>query len=798
MIDNYFRTAWRNLSRNRYYTAINVAGMGISIAACVLIGLFVFNELSFDNKVRDQRIYRVNEYIHYDGTAPQLSAAIGPPIAPFLKNNHNEIENFTRVLPATPSIFTEITLQYEDIKIKPEQFVCTDTSFANMFDVEILEGNKSDFVRSQNSIVLTERIARKLFGSSSALNKKLVLYTSDSTSLNLVVSNVIKDLPVTSHLHQIEGLLPVPKEFEEGFLGTNYGVLLGPAYFKLAPRANVKQLQEKLTSTLHAKNKFIDVRLQPLEKVHTGSMDINYDFFNYQKMDGKYINIFVIVAIAIFVIACFNFINLSIAISGYRGKEIAIKKIVGAGKTQIILQVFAEVFLLVLLAILFAVLLAAIALPNINVVFDRALPLSRLHHPVAIGAYIAILLLTTLLAGFYPAWTIASSKVNHVLRTKVLFTNSRTTLRNVLVTGQFAIAVVFIISLLVFRKQLNLLQDKNLGYSYSQVIKIPLDVSESSKLSSIRAELLKTKGVRDVANGFMELGGNGSIFGVDYVAADGEKKQVSVNFENASSNYLPFFGMKIIAGRNFTLEGSASEYIINESFARQIGYSDPIGKPINLSSWPSGTIVGVVQDYNYSSLRTKVEPLILASFNEVPSWHKQLYVKLSTADLATSLKEIEASWKRVSGESSLNYQFLDEHFREVYRTEQQMAVIVGIIGGLSLLVACLGLFGLISFAIARRTKEISIRKILGASVGDIAAKLSGEFILLVLVAFLIASPIASYLMNHWLQDFAYRIHIEWWMFLVAAVMVVVIAFVTISFQAINAAVANPVKNLRTE
>ena len=290
MLGSYFTIACRNLVRNKSYATINIIGLGVGIAACILIGLFVYNEISFDNNVPNKaNIYRLNEYVHYDGTAPQLSAAIGPPIASFLKNNHQEIEDYTRVLPATPFIYPSITLEYNGKKITTSQMACTDSSFANMFGIKIIEGDKGNFIRDQNSIVLTQSLAYKIFGKTTALNKMLALHTRDTT-IYVAVSNVIADLPKTSHL-QVDGLLPVPDDFGYG-LENNYGVLLGPTYLQLKPGININAFQSKLTETIHAKNRFIDMRLQPLNQVHSQSTDINYDFFNYNKIDGKYISNF--------------------------------------------------------------------------------------------------------------------------------------------------------------------------------------------------------------------------------------------------------------------------------------------------------------------------------------------------------------------------------------------------------------------------------------------------------------------------------------------------------------------------
>lgn len=798
MFKNYFKTAFRNLIRNKNYTIINIAGLGAGIAACILIGLFVFNEISFDNNVHDKsNIYRLNEYVHYDGAAPQLSAAIGPPIASFLKNSHPEIENFTRVFPATPSIYPSITLEYNGKKIKTSQMACTDTSFASMFNVTIIEGDKSNFIRDKNSIVLTQSLASKIFGKVSALNKMLALHTDDSTTVYAAVSNVIADLPKTSHL-QVEGLLPIPEHIENG-LETNYGVLLGPTYLQLKTHININALQAKLTNTIHAKNRFIDMRLQPLEQVHFKSTDISYDYFNYKKIDGKYIKIFIIIALAIFIIGCINFINLTIAIAGFRGKEIAVKKIVGARRIQIILQVFTETFLSVFIAVLLSLLLATFFLPYLSNILDRELGVSSLYQPGLIGIYAIVLLVTTFLAGSYPAWLISSSKINLILKSKILFGQSRTTLRNVLVTGQFAIAVIFIVSLIVFVKQLSFLQSKDLGYSYNQVIKVPLDMQSAAKLPVLRSELLKIKGVNDVTQGFIELGGNGALFGINYAAPNGESKQASVNLENTATNYIKFFGIKILAGRDFSKDNPANEYLINETLAKQIGYKDPVGKEINLSGgFPPGVVVGVVKDFNYSSLHAKIEPLLISAVNFIPVWQKQLYIKVSTAGITNTLKEVEATLKTISGDNNIAFQFLDQHFKEVYQSERQAGTMIAIIGGLAIFIACLGLFSLAAFVIARRTKEIGIKKVLGASVQNIVGTLSKDFVRLVIIAFIIASPIAWYAMNQWLQDFAYRIALQWWMFALAGILAIFIALITVSFQAIKAAIANPVKSLRTE
>jgi putative ABC transport system permease protein len=665
-----------------------------------------------------------------------------------------------------------------------------------MFGADIVEGRGNDFIRDRHSIALTQTLARRLFGNTPATGKIITLRVDDTTAYPTVVSNVFKDFPATSHL-RVDGVMPIPADFLKSFLGDNYGILLGPTYLRLRPNPDIAALDSALTKTVHTKNSGIDLRLQPLSEIHTRSTDLNYDPYNADKIDGKYIRIFIIVALSIFIIACFNFINLTIAIAAWRGKEIAVKKIMGAGRNRIMTQVLTETFLAAIIALLVAILLAYILLPALNGLLGRHLDAAILCRPAALVTYAAILLATTLFAGGYPALLISSSRIGQALKSNVLFHGSRTTLRNVLVTGQFTIAVVFIVSLIVFLKQLHFLQNKDLGYSYDQIVSIPLNSKAQLKIDGIRSELAKINGVNATAFGWTELGSGGALMGVDYTTAKGEQTRMSVNFENASSNYLRFFQMKVIRGSDFSKDPQ-NEYIINETLARQLGFANPIGRSINMAGMSNGHIVGVVKDYNYSSLRSRIEPLLIGSFPEGAGWKDNLYLKVSTANISATLKEAGAAMASVTGEGTPEWRFLDEHFRELYRSERQASTIIGIIGALAIGIACLGLLGLAAFVIVHRAKEISIRKVLGASVTGLAMQLSASFLKWVAVAFVIATPITWWLTNSWLQNFAYRISVSGWMFVAAAVVAVGTALLTVGVLAIKAAMANPVNNLRSE
>jgi putative ABC transport system permease protein len=700
MFKNYFKTAWRNLWKNKAFSSINIIGLSVAIASCILIGLFVDNEMSFDNNIPDKNnIYRLNEYVHYDGAAPQLSAAIGEPIASFLKNNHSEIKNYTRVFPAAPDIYPSLTLIYKGKSFLSNKIVCTDTSFADMFGIKIIEGASQNFLSNKNSIVLTQSLANKIFGNTSAVNKQLLLQTSDSTNMYVVVSNVITDMPETSHL-QMDALLSLPGNNLED----NYGALLGPSYLQLNPGVNISTLEAKLTETIHSKNKFIDIRLQPVLNVHSESTDISYDFYNYNRIDGKYIKMFLVIALAIFLIACINFINLSTAIAGSRGKEIAVKKIVGANRFQIIVQIITETYIAVFIAILLAVLLASFFLPYMNIIVNRNLNVSLLYQPKLMSFYIIIIIVTTFLSGLYPAWLISSAKFSEVLKTKSLVGQSGILLRNILVTGQFTAAVIFIISLIVVIKQLKVLQTKDLGYTYNQVIKLPLDRQSAEKLPVFKNEFLKIKGVQDVTYGYLEMGNGKSLFGIDYQSPNGQPQHISVNFENAGTNYVDFFGMKVLNGHDLEKDNNGNEYLINETLAKQIGWINPIGKEINLAGgWPPGVIAGVVKDFNYSSLHSKIEPLIIGNI-DLPVFEKQLYIKISTVDISKTLSQVVNIVKSISGNSAVDYVFLDDAFKELYNSEKQAGTMVAIIGSLAIIIACFGLMGLTAFIINKRTK----------------------------------------------------------------------------------------------
>lgn len=796
MVNKYLKIAWKSIVSKKLYNGINVLGLSVAIAVVLLIFTYVFNENSFDKfNTAYKKSYRLVEYMHYPGGQPQASAVSSYPILPLLKAKHNEIETFVRTMPVSPYVYTSTQMVYNNNSFKVDGFMCADPTFTDIFTVNWVAGSSEGFLKQPNTLVLDEKTASRIFGNAASAIDKTIKIDAGDTAFNLTVSGVIKNMPATSHL-QASAFMAYPHAFTTSFLGDNWGALLGPAYVTLTPGTDVNKLAAQLTETMHAKNKFVDIRLQPMADIHLGSGDIIYDN-NYRKSEKKYPAVFSVVALFVLLIAGMNFINLTMSVAGFRGKEIAVKKMIGADRKTLFIQVLLEAFLIVAVATVIGIALEIVALPYMNKLLDRDLSaIATFGSANFIVLLAGILVVLPLVAGFFPSYAISRLNINKALKSKVLFGN-KTTLRGMLVTVQFAIAIVLVAGIIIIVKQLDFINKTDLGYKYDQVISMPMGFADASKFDVLESELRKIGQVKDVSFSREEFGTDAGLFGVDYTDAEGKAQKISMNTANVAYNYIPFFRMKMVQGRSFSTQSHDKEYIINEAFAKQVGWKDPIGQPIDVTSWEKGTIVGVVKDFNFNSLHHKIEPLVISSANS-PYFMKNLYVKLAPGDVTATLSQIKTAWQKVTGNHDAAYNFLDEHFKQVYKADRQGGVIITLLGGVAIFIACLGLFGLTTHAIQRRLKEISVRKVLGANVAGIVTLLSRDFFKFIAIAALIAFPIAWALMSRWLNNFAYRINISWWVLALAGLASLTIALLTISIQAIKAATANPVKNLKTE
>jgi putative ABC transport system permease protein len=799
MLRNYFKVAWRNLWKNKVFSAINIIGLAIGMAVCILIMLFVFNERSFD-KFHSKNIYRLNEVQKFEGMVSSQKVVLSMfPMGPTLKNEFPEIKNFTRVWWQQ-----KVQMTYGEKRVYLPQMFFVDSTFLQMFDFVLLSGNRKEALQKPNTVVLTQTSAKKLFGKEDPIGKTVTHYGQDTASF--MVTGVLKDLPENSQF-QFDGLFSFSTIYKADWVGMGFwgGNWLN-TYLELAANTNVAALEKKFPAYLkkymaQGDNwKNYELFLLPLTEVHAGAADIGLDYINYKKFDKSYLHIFSVIALVVLMIACINFMNLSTARSAERAREVGVRKTIGAYRFQLAFQFLGETVLLSLLALLLALLMVELCLPYINEFSQRDLHLSLFSKPQLLVALISGMVAVGVLSGLYPAAYLSSFQPVKVLKGSPQTGKNKGRLRNVLVIGQFTSAVFLIIVTIFAVRQLAYMQSRDPGFDKEQVVTIPLDGITSKKYEVLKQDLSASTLVSGVTGAQDILGSHLDQSGIEFKGEGPLRKLTSTRLV-VDFNYLKFFKLKLLYGKDFSREGAGREYIINESLAKELLKDSPrapatslLGKRFGFDSL--GTIVGIVKDFNFNSLHNKIETMFL--FNQKDWGLTQLSVKINGNKAKEALTFMESVWKKNFADHPFDYQFLDEHFEDLYKADRQVSKIVGSLAVLAIIVSCLGLFGLASYSAEKRTKEVGIRKVLGASLRNIVLLLSQHFIRLVLIANLIAWPLAWYALNRWLQDYAYRISVSWWVFILAGAGAIVIAVGTISFQAINAALANPVKNLRTE
>jgi len=801
MIKNYFKVALRNLWKSKGFSAINILGLAIGMAACIVIMLFVFYEKSFDG-IHKKNIYRLDEVQKFEGMVqPQNVALSMYPMGPTLTADFPEIKNFTRVRQAN-----KLDLTYKDKRIFFPTILYVDSTFFQLFDFVVVKGDKKSLLEKPNSIALTEKSAKKLFGNEDPIGKTVTKYVGDT--ITFTVTGIMKDVPENSHL-QFDGLASFSTIAGPNNMN-NWGGNWLVTYLELQQGTNIAALEKKFPTYLKKYMaegegwKFYELFLQPLNKVHDDSADITHDYVNYKKFDKRYTYIFSIIAVIILVIACINFMNLSTARSAERAREVGIRKTVGAGRYQLAGQFLGESVLLSVMALIIAIVIVKFSLPVINNLSQRQLELPLTDLPLLLSIFVATIVVGVF-AGLYPAGYLSSFRPIRVLKGSVQTGKSKSTFRNALVVGQFTGAILLIIGTVFAIRQLRFMQTKDPGFNRDQVMVIPLNRVASGKYETLKQELLSNTIINAVTASQQTLGNNLHQSGMVF-HGEGPARQLTSSQVVVDPDYLTLYKIPIIAGRNFTRDvtDNARAYIINETMAKELlkdqpkaSYETLIGKNYGFGGMDSaGFIAGVARDFNFNSLHHKIETLSI--FCQKDWGYSEVSVRVNGAKVQDAINHISSSWKKVNPDLPFDYRFLDEHFAEMYTADRAVSKVVGILAGLAILISCLGLFGLASYSAERRVKEIGIRKVLGASVQNITTMLSKDFIRLVLVSNLIAWPLAWIGVNRWLQDFAYRVPVSWWVFIAAAGIALLIALLTVSFQAIKAAVANPVKSLRTE
>jgi putative ABC transport system permease protein len=802
MLQNYIKIAWRNLWKNKVFSAINIIGLAIGMAACILIILFVTYENSFDG-IHKKNIYRLDEVQKFPGmVAPQNVALSMFPMGPTLKKEYPQIRNFVRVRPNQ-----KVPLTYRNKKIVMPQMLWADSTFLDLFDFKLVKGDPKTILRDPNSVVLTEESAANFFGKEDPIGKTLVRYDSDTISFK--VTGILENTPKNSHL-QFDGLFSF-NSFVKADAMNNWGGNWLVTYLELAQNTDIAALEKKfptfLKSHMNGDNwKYYVLFLQPLNEVHDNSMAITHDYINFQKFDKNYTYIFSVIAIIVLLIACINFMNLSTAKSAGRAKEVGIRKSVGAERPQLAAQFIGESILLSFIALLFAVLLVKLFLPFVVELSQRQLDLTLFTNPLILLLFVAFAILIGVVSGTYPAFFLSSYQPTKVLKGNLEIGRNKGSFRNVLVIGQFTGAVFLIIATAFVVKQLRFMQEQDPGFSRDQVVIIPLNSLTNPKYDALKQELLSNSLITGVTASQQRLGNNLHQTGVKF-HGDGPVREMATSQVIVDPDYLTLYKIKIIAGRNFLKDSKTDNgkaYIINETLAKELLKEQPkatmqslIGRNFGFGGLDSlGHIVGIAKDFNFNSLHHKIETLCI--FDQKDWGYSEMSVRISGKSATAAIAYAKTVWAKLAPDQPFDYSFLDEHFAELYRADGQVSEIVGILASLAIIISCLGLFGLASFSAERRVKEIGIRKVLGASVAGIIALLSRDFLKLVLFAILIASPIAWYAISKWLQDFAYRINIDWWVFVLAGALAIVIALLTVSFQSIKAALMNPVKSLKSE
>ncbi len=806
MFRNYFKIAVRNLWRNKGFSAINIFGLALGIATCLLIMLYVQNELSYDryNEKADHIVRVVFRGKMQGGEIKESN--VMPPVAQALKKDFPEVLEATRI---RSNGFHRVS--YGDKMFKDDALAFVDSNFFQVFTLPLIRGDAKTVLLQPNTIVISRSVAQKYFGNNNPIGKVLV-FKDDKTALT--ITGEIDEVPVNSHFHfgLFASMASLPEAREESWMSSNFYTYLvlpkGYEYKKLEAKLPQEidkyigpQLQKGMGVTLQQFRKAgnnIGLYLQPLTDIHLHS-DFTGDMEPYG--DIQYVYIFSAVAIFMLLIACINFMNLSTASASKRAREVGIRKVMGSVKMQLVRQFLLESLLLTTVALVLALGIVYWALPVFNMLTGQNISLHFTSSPWVIPALVLFGLFTGILAGSYPAFFLSSFNPIAVLKGRFTGGKKSIGLRSGLVVFQFFISISLIIGTTVVYKQLSYIQHKKLGYDKNQVVVIEQSGALGRNDEAFKQELLTDPRVINVSeSGYLPAGNS---FGNNYMAYPDEHSTQLIKAlrYDVDYSYIPTLGMQIAKGRNFSKEygGDSTGVIVNETAAKAFGWGQSaVGHTISHTD-NDGTkynyhVIGIVKDFHFKSLHELITPLVMIMSND----YSTIIAKVKTGDIKGVLASMKNKWAKFTTETPFTYSFLDDRFNATYKAEQNIGRILGIFAGLTIFVACLGLFGLATFTAEQRTKEIGIRKVLGADVTGLVSLLSKDFLKLVLIAFIVASPMAWYVMNKWLQDFAYRINISWVVFAVAGLAVVVITLITVSYQSIKAALKNPVDSLKTE
>jgi len=802
MFKNYIKTAFRNLAKNKLYSTINIIGLTAGLAACLLIGVYISHELSYDKfNINADRIVRVTMEYNNSGTV-STTATTGTKVGPQFKRTFPAVEEYAR------TFITHGIIKYGEKVFDEQRILCADQPFFKIFSFNIIEGDAATALDAPDKIVLTRSMAAKYFGSDNyrdAVNKTITAFGKE-----LKVSAICEDAPQNSQIKfdfvtqffNLGNYTKTEKWWEANWI----------TYLLVRDKKDIPQLQQQVvaymkTAEVRAEarlegNDYLTYHLEPLKTVHLRSALAGFE----PNGTMTYIYMFAVIALLILIIASANYTNLATAQSTGRGSEIGMRKVLGASKKQVFFQFIGESTVITFLSAGLALAVAVLMIPYFNDVTGKEFTSEVLLQPLPIISLIVFAIVVSFLAGFYPAMILSGTRILNVLKKGFRITGGSGTLRKSLIVIQFSISVFLIIYTAIILQQMNFMKTKNLGYDKGHVAVIPIGGRVYKEFQSFKDAIAQVPGVEGVTAAyetpeFVEWGD-----GINVIDEKG-KKEISLNAMPVDLDFTKTLKMQLVAGRDFqqsdfammdTSNRSANfrqPYIINESLAKKIGWSpeQAIGKILEKGF--QGPVVGVVKDFNFSSLREPIGPLLLFLGRD---YSRAFMARINGKDIQGTLGRLEMMWKQRVPERPFTYHFLDEDYNKLYVGEQRSSALFTVAATLAILLACLGLFGLAAFTTVQKTKEIGIRRVLGANVTSITILIAKNFLIMIGIAIFIAIPVAWYAGNKWLQDFAFRIPVQIWVFFAAAASTILIALATVGFHSVRSALMNPVKSLRTE
>ncbi len=806
MFKNYFKTAIRNFKRNKSYALINTLGLAVGIAACFLIFLVVQFENSFDNFHPDKNnVYRVGTEFH-DQDGVSYSAGVAFPVADGLRAEFPQIKQAASILQQGGQITIE-NGKNQQKKLKEDNFYYAEPTFFSIFNFPFLAGNPKTALKDPNGAVLTEATAEKYFelgpgNYQDAIGKTIRFENKYSYTVTGILKNIPPNtdfpLDVVASYSALQNT-DVKRNLTDwvSTYGQNYTfVQLQPGTSVKKFNAALKTFAKKHKPAEYAQDAYV---LQPLTEMH---YDERFGNFRGHTFSHSLIQALSLIGIFLIVIACVNFINLATAQAVNRSKEVGVRKVLGSNRQQLGFQFLSETALIVLIASLLAVVIAAITLPFLNQLLDVQMTMSVVANPATILFFVATAILVTILSGIYPAFILSGFNPITALKSKITAKMvGGISLRRVLVVLQFAIAQVLIIGMFIVVSQMNFFRNASLGFDKAAIINVPVpgDSISHTKIDYLHNRLLANPDIKDVSFSYASPSSQGNWSSDFKFNHEAKSTDFSANLKWADPDYFKTYNLQFVAGRPYYPSDTVREFVVNETLLKKLGITNPqdaIGKQIDF--WDGekvGNIVGVIKDFNSYSLREPMAPVVLSTWKDV---YQTINIKMKQGAEKAVLPFVKNLWTSEFPDYAYDYKFLDKTLENFYKQEAELSQLYKIFAGIAIFISCLGLYGLVSFMAVQRTKEVGIRKVLGASIRNIIYLLSREFTILILIAFIISAPIAWYVMHQWLQNYSYRIPLSASIFILAIISSVLIAWITVAHRAIKAATANPVKSLRTE